>query len=409
MRAKGPADNNGFVCAFRGRRDNYQVPLALAEAGKLDQLITDLYAAGLARLFAPLLPAQLANKLSTRWHSGIPSSKVRSLWFTTALEHLRHLFGTGSDRTYFILDRHYSLAARNRARKTKSNLFLYSGYAWEAFTATYSHRPRKILFQFHPHIDFERVVLTEDSKAYPEVTCSYQEATVTSASEAISRERESWRHADAIICASSFTKQTLVEAGADPMLCKVVPYGIDLPREETNKAPTFDRFEALFVGSGIQRKGLHHLIKAWVGAQLPKHSRLTLVCRNIDPAISGLARQDSSIALLRMISKEELCNLYRRSSIFVMPSLIEGFGQVFLEALSFGCPVLGTPRTGLPDLGGEGDGIFTVMPGNIVALRESLSRLALTLPGNADLRQQARSCASRFPWSRFRAALHSLI
>src|SRR5437870_220784 len=30
-----------FVCAFRGRRDSYQVPLALAEGDLLDQFITD--------------------------------------------------------------------------------------------------------------------------------------------------------------------------------------------------------------------------------------------------------------------------------------------------------------------------------------------------------------------------------
>jgi len=33
-----------YVCAFRGRRDSYQAPLALAEGGLLDQFITDAYA-----------------------------------------------------------------------------------------------------------------------------------------------------------------------------------------------------------------------------------------------------------------------------------------------------------------------------------------------------------------------------
>ena len=30
----------GFVCAFRGRRDSYQVPIALAEIGQLDAFVT---------------------------------------------------------------------------------------------------------------------------------------------------------------------------------------------------------------------------------------------------------------------------------------------------------------------------------------------------------------------------------
>ena len=48
-----------------------------------------------------------------------------------------------------------------------------------------------------------------------------------------------------------------------------------------------------------------------------------------------------------------------------MPSLVEGFGQVYLEALAQGCPVLGTANTCLPDLGGEADAIFLVTPGNV--------------------------------------------
>ncbi len=411
MESRRPADDKAFVCAFRGRRDNYQVPVALAEAGKLDQFITDFYVEGPMRTFARLLPAPLAKKVSSRWHSGIPSGKVRSLWLTTAREHIRHAFGIAHGRTYSILDEHYSLAARDRVRKTKGNLFLYSPYAWEAFAATYSHQPRKILFQFHPHIDFERRVLTRELKADSQRMGLdvRQNETEFSASTRIEQRNNSWQHADLIICASSFTRQTLVEAGADPRLCKVVPYGVDLPDEKAGIAPSRDRFEALFVGSGIQRKGLHHLITAWMRANMPADSRLTLVCRNIDSAMDNLARQDSSIRLLHGVSKEELSNLYCISSIFVMPSLIEGFGQVYLEALSFGCPVVGTPHTGLPDLGGEEDGIFTVTPGNIDQLRELLSRLAVTLPGNLHIRRQARLCASRFPWSRFRAGLRSLL
>ena len=40
------------------------------------------------------------------------------------------------------------------------------------------------------------------------------------------RERESWRHADAVICSSSFTRRSLVEAGCNASICHVVPYGV---------------------------------------------------------------------------------------------------------------------------------------------------------------------------------------
>jgi len=50
-----------------------------------------------------------------------------------------------------------------------------------------------------------------------------------------------------------------------------------------------------------------------------------------------------------------------------------GFGQVYLEALAHGCPVLGTANTGLPDLGSESDGVFLVEPGNVTELAAKLA------------------------------------
>ena len=150
-----------------------------------------------------------------------------------------------------------------------------------------------------------------------------------------------------IMCASTFTRRTLLEAGADFERCVVIPYGFEMPRlpleaingcETTNGAST--RFRALFVGSGVQRKGLHHLLHAWHRARLPADSELTLVCRNLDPGLEELVIRSRATRLLRGVSGRRLAKIYREHSLFVMPSLTEGFGQVFLEALSFGCPVL---------------------------------------------------------------------
>jgi glycosyltransferase involved in cell wall biosynthesis len=390
-----------YVCAFRGRRDNYQVPLALAEADQLDQFITDLYCTEPLNRYGGLLPASAQERFAFRRQWGIPDERVRSLWSTTALEYTRHALGISHRQTYAKLDRDYSVAARDRARKTKSSLFLYSPYAWEAFTADYSHVPRRVLFQFHPHPNFERRVLAEDFETYPEMRKSHLEETRSTLGDFSPRERDCWKHADLIICASSFTKRTLVEAGADPNLCAVIPYGVDLPMLQEQEH-LGGRVEALFVGSGIQRKGLHHLIRAWPAAKWPSGSRLTLVCRNIDPAMAEAVGTNDSIRLLSRVSDIELTALYQSSSLFVMPSLIEGFGQVFLEALAAGCPVLGTSNTCLPDLGGEEDGVFLTEPGDVDQLTARLEQFASSPDRLLAIRVPARRCAERFTWRRFR-------
>ena len=357
--------------------------------------------------------------LARRCEPGIPAGRVRCLWATTALEHSRHHLGFSLTDTFAKLDQRFSRAAAARARRAKTNLLLYTPYAWEAFAESRypRHTPRKLLFQHHPHSDFENRLLTEDFKRFPEVGCSYAEATGLSLPAALqARTANCWRPADLIMCASTFTRRTLLEAGADFERCTVVPYGFEMPPlpfeafngdETTNGGPT--RFRALFVGSGVQRKGLHHLLHAWHRARLPTDSELTLVCRNLDPGLEELVDRNRATRLIRGVSGGQLAQLYREHSLFVMPSLTEGFGQVFLEALSFGCPVLGTVHTCLPDLGTEEDGVFLSGVADLDDLIHQLERLAEWLPARSELRARAESRARKFTWARFREGVKSCL
>ena len=396
-----------YVCAFRGRRDHYQVPVALAEEGLLDEFITDAYSGPIVRSIAVALPERLREKARFRYQASLPDSRVKCLWGTTANEHLRLSLGCAPSLTFAKLDRQFSLAAAARARSRRSHLFLYSPYAWEAFTAKYNHDPRKILFQFHPHPDIERNILLEDCAKYPFVRHSFEEDAGEHVIESLKRRnRDCWKHAHLILCASTFTKQSMIEAGADPSLCKIVPYGIDVTDERVELNET-DRFGALFVGAGTQRKGLHHLLLAWQKADLPVHSQLTLVCRFLDPAIAAMAEQIANVRLIRGIGGNQLRQLYRASSIFVMPSLVEGFGQVYLEALAEGCPVLGTPNTCLPDLCDNNGAIWQVEPGQVDQLVAVLEDLSRRLPGDLSIRERARQCAKKWPWAHFREGIRS--
>jgi glycosyltransferase involved in cell wall biosynthesis len=395
-----------YVCTFRGRRDSYQVPLALAEGGILDSFITDFYAFPAVKLLSRYLPSRIREKIDSRQATQIPDEQIRCLWGTTLLEHLRHRLGYSPSVTFARLDQHFSLEAAARARKKETSLFLYSPYAWEAFGANYHHAPRKVLFQFHPHQILEREILKKDYIRHPCVVDSYTQETGEQLNNNLRRRnQDSWQLADLIFCASSFTKQSLLAVGAVESKCRVVPYGVDLPDIRSPlRAP--EAFRVLFVGSGIQRKGLHHLLLAWQQANLPEGSQLTLVCRIIDKGIEQLVEKTSNVELRREVSKDMLSSLFSSSTLFAMPSLVEGFGQVYLEALSHGCPVLGTLNTCLPDLGKEDDGIFIVPVGDEVeVLARTLESAAKTLPGNDAIRQKARDCASRFNWARFRAAI----
>ena len=392
-----------YVCAFRGRRDYYQVPLALAESELLDSFVTDVYATGPVQLLAKGLPEGLREKVLLRHGTGIPDGHVHCLWTSTIFERANFRLGRPGSLIFARYDPEFSKVAARRARRSRSNLFLYSPYAWEAFTAQYRHTPHRVLFQFHPHPDLESRILSEDKKRFPFVRESYTEQSGVLLNEQHrQRNADAWKHADLVFCASSFTRESLLEAGAPEEKCRVVPYGIEV-KDTRLTAP--ETFAALFVGAGSQRKGLHHLLLAWKKARLPKHSRLTLVCRTIDSGILELVSATPGVELVRGLRQADLVQQFRKSALFVMPSLVEGFGQVYLEALAEGCPVLGTRNTGVPDIGGEAVNIIEA--GNIDELVTILELLSHELPGNTRIRKAAQSSAAVFPWSRFRQDLVS--
>lgn len=392
----------GFVTAFRGRRDGYQVPIALAEHGLLDTFLTDQFCGRLEDVAASLLPDRLAEKVRSRYDGRIPADRVERLRAVALREAVHTLRGGSADALYDRFDPAYGLATAAAARRHRSDLFLYSPYAMPALTARYAHDPRKLVLQFHPHIQLERALLLADletaARAGQPRTQEFD--SVLHPFPARVEADESWRLADHIVCASSFTKRSLVEQGAAPDTISVIPYGVDLPPLPTFAAP--EAFRVLFVGTGLYRKGLHHLLAAWKKARLPSDARLTIVSRAMEPDLLKLLRTVDGIDHSPGVSSAELGALYASSTVFVMPSLVEGFGQVYLEALSYGLPVLGTANTCVPDLGTPEEGVLCTAPGQSDQLAAELEALARSLPADWAIRRRARSVAERFSWQAFR-------
>ena len=65
----------------------------------------------------------------------------------------------------------------------------------------------------------------------------------------------------------------------------------------------------------------------------------------------------------------------QRADVFIMPSLIEGFGLTYLEALAAGCHIVGTANTGLPDLPLSAAARTLVPAGDILALSDVIEQL----------------------------------
>jgi len=375
---------------FNRNRDDYQVALALHEAGLLETLVTDYYRPDSA---APWLPAVLRGL----HHDDLPSTQVTSsplpFMIQAAAQQLklpmRHVF----PRTDHML----ATRAARLARRRGAHLYCYGNYVPPR--SARSADQLLIDFEFHPHTAMTYDALRQDAERHPQVAASFAQET-----RDLKRERvvEAWRSADAVVCASTMTRRSLEYAGCDPARITVIPYGCDVgTRPVLTRRPGPCRF--LFVGQGIQRKGLHHLLLAWP-ALAAAGAELTLVCYRIDPGIAEMARQ-GGITLLGRQPRAQLDALYAAADVFVMPSIVEGFGLTYLEALAAGCHVVGTPNTGLPDLPYADFARSLVPVGDVDALAGRMLELAERK--RAGLFDSAAIAAEtrRWQWSDFRRAI----
>jgi glycosyltransferase involved in cell wall biosynthesis len=99
-------------------------------------------------------------------------------------------------------------------------------------------------------------------------------------------------------------------------------------------------------------------------------------------------RLESTVRWLGDVNMETLASEYGRSHVFCLPSVQEGFGIVFLEAMAAGKPIVATRAAAVPEV--VRDGIL-VEPENPEALAEAL----LSLYRDPDLRNSLGSAGAR--------------
>jgi len=81
---------------------------------------------------------------------------------------------------------------------------------------------------------------------------------------------------------------------------------------------------------------------------------------------------NETVKFHRLKSKKEVAEFMRRSDFFVLPSLWETFGVVYIEAMASGLPVIATNIGGIPEIINKNTGIL-VPPKDIDALAEAIN------------------------------------
>ena len=222
---------------------------------------------------------------------------------------------------------------------------------------------------------------------------------------------EAVRRAALIISPSEYTTGELQRClGVNPGRIRTVPQGVDVPRQFASADERL-RMRERWVGKGNElvltvgaiqnRKNTLGAVEAI--ARLPEHYRLVLAGGNGygSEAVHEFIRQHDLGARVMTpgyVSPQQLENLYSAASVFLFPSLEEGFGFPVLEAMARGVPVVTSKTSSLPEVGG--DAVLYVDPRSIDELATRVRELIENDGLRAELIKRGLERVPQFSWRR---------
>lgn len=216
--------------------------------------------------------------------------------------------------------------------------------------------------------------------------------------------KQIFTRADAIQAISTYLKDWALKMGAACPI-EVVPNGaekcdanIRIHSNDTkgkdgdskifDRAPnTYNLTPVLIITTSrlVKKNGVDDLIRAL--KFLPGNFNLKIVGIGSDEAklkklVSDLGL-DARVVFVGFVSPEKIFEELATAAVFVRASRSEGLGNSFLEAMSVGLPVVGTPVGGIPDFLKEGETGWFCEPNNPESIAEKIKLIAD--PANREL------------------------
>lgn len=163
---------------------------------------------------------------------------------------------------------------------------------------------------------------------------------------------------------------------------------------------------ALYLGINKPHKNLVRLVKAWqklINEVKPRGLKLVIAGRwderypEAKRIVEATALQ-GEVVFAGPIHDAGLPAIYSGATLFVYPSLYEGFGLPVLEAMACGAPVACSSTSSLPEVAGDAALYFD--PDDVDSIASTVRRAIADPDLRADLQRRGRARASQFTWER---------
>ena len=224
--------------------------------------------------------------------------------------------------------------------------------------------------------------------------------------------RRSLHGADRVVAGSSAAAREAVGLlGLDPARLRTVPHGLAPHVAAALNEPTVVRRPAarpylLAVSTLYGHKNYPRLLRAF--ATLRRRGAiphdLRIVGADADLTAADLRRMAAelgvgdAVSLLGPVPHDRIAPHYRQADALVYVSLAETFGHPPLEAMAFGCPVIASNTTSLPEV--TGGAAELVDPTDVQAIAAAMQRVVTQPDRRAALVARGRERAQAFTWPR---------
>jgi glycosyltransferase involved in cell wall biosynthesis len=217
------------------------------------------------------------------------------------------------------------------------------------------------------------------------------------------------RQADAVLTTSAYCRSAIERHyRIAPRGIRLVPEGIDLARWRqlaADEPRASDGATILCVARQYPRKHVADLLRALpavrraipraraiIAGDGPEHNALV--------ALVDRLKLDDTVRFTGALPDAELARLYRRADLFCLPSVQEGFGIVFLEAMACGLPVVATIAAAVPEVVPAGRAGLLVPPGDSAALADALIDLLADSGRRAAYGAYGQEHVQQYDWDR---------
>lgn len=214
-----------------------------------------------------------------------------------------------------------------------------------------------------------------------------------------------------VITISESSKNDIIKYYKVPSIkVNVVYLGLkDLPKSMASSKNLTDfgvtKPFVLFVGTLQPRKNIHRLIEAF--SKLPSHLKsshqLVVIGKKgwlYDEILEAPKKYGilEETVFLDYVSDEDLPQFYKKAEVYVLPSLYEGFGLPVLEAMRYGCPVITSNISSLPEAGGNAALYFD--PESVSDIEKTLEKVLTDKKLREKMIEKGTEHYKKFTWEK---------